>query len=171
MELTYEALERDRLLAVDPVAKGFGFVVLEVGPLRLVDWGVRHCGRRAPEARARAIARLLQRYEPTTLILEDAREVGSLRAIALEDFVADIGETLLASPVSVHTYTRSEIRRAFRRAGAVTKEQIAHTLVAKFPELSPHEPRRRQIWEGEDSRMTVFDALSLVAAHLDSGDG
>lgn len=171
MELIYEALERDRVLAVDPVSQGFGFVVLEVGPLQLVDWGVRHCDRRRPDARASAIARLLVRYEPSVLVIEDAREARALRAVALEDFVSDIGEALIASPVAVHMYTRNDIRKAFRESGAITKEQIARTLVGRFPELAPQEPRRRRAWDSEDSRMSIFDALSLVAAHFEADDG
>src|SRR5688572_33507918 len=103
MEQTYEPIPRDRVLAVDPCTRGFGFVVLEVDPLQLVDWGVRNCARDAEGACAFAIRRMLARFEPTALVIEDAREARSLRAIALEVFLADIGEALVDSPVDLGT--------------------------------------------------------------------
>ncbi|MFN0009569.1 MAG: crossover junction endodeoxyribonuclease RuvC [Planctomycetota bacterium] len=171
MEPTYEPLPRDRVLAVDPVSRGFGFVVLETGPLQLVDWGVRICARREEDACANAVRRMIARYEPTAIVIEDAREARTLRAVSLEAFLGSIAEALSGSSIALRTYSRRDIRRAFASEGAVTKEQIAKVLVARFPELRVKEPPRRMLWESEDARMSIFDALSLATTHFVSGDG
>ncbi len=36
--------EDERVLAIDPNSRGFGFAVLE-GGARLIDWGIRDTGR------------------------------------------------------------------------------------------------------------------------------
>lgn len=171
MEPRYEPIPRDRILAVDPISRGFGFVVLEADPVQLVDWGVRNCARGEEDACALAVRRMIERYEPTALVIEDAREARSLRAIALEAFLGSIADVLIGMPVTLRTYSRREIRRAFASTGAVTKEAIAKVLVVRFPELRAKAPPHRNVWESEDSRMSIFDALSLAATHCAAGDG
>lgn len=171
MEPAYEPIPRSRVLAVDPVSRGFGFVVLEDDPLQLVDWGVCHCARGTEGGCARALLSMLARYQPTAIVMEDPRDARSLRALALEGFLADVAETLADSAVELHTYSRQEIRHLFVSAGAVTKEQIAKMLVTRFPELRAKEPPERKVWESEDARMSIFDALSFAMTHLASGDG
>jgi Holliday junction resolvasome RuvABC endonuclease subunit len=171
MDPIYVPTLRDRVLAIDPVSRGFGFVVLEDGPLQLVDWGVRNCSRRDEFACARSLHRLIERYEPTTIVIEDARSVRTLRAVALEAFLASVADVLEHGSIKVRTYSRREVRKAFASSGAVTKEAIAHVLVTQFPELRAKQPPHRNVWETEDTRMSIFDALSLAATHLASGDG
>src|SRR6185436_6617206 len=62
-----------RILAIDPTTKGFGWVVVEAHPLRLVDWGLRACGNK-PTARKQALRAIIDRYEPTTLALHEDRQ-------------------------------------------------------------------------------------------------
>jgi Holliday junction resolvasome RuvABC endonuclease subunit len=171
MEPIYVPIPRDRVLAVDPLSRGFGFVVLEDGPLQLVDWGVRNCAKRENDACAKALRRMLVRYEPTTIVIEDARDARFLRTLALEGFLANVADALTDSPVMLRTYSRGDVRRTFAATAAVTKEQIAKVLVSRFPELRAKEPPHRKVWESEDARMAIFDALSFAMTHLASGDG
>ncbi len=170
-EPTYKPVPRDRVLAIDPVSRGFGFVVLEDGPLQLVDWGVRTCAKRDEPGCALTVRRMIARYQPTAIVTEDAREARSLRAVALEVFIASLEDTLMDNSVKLRSYSRRDIRRVFAPIGAITKEQIAKVLVGRFPELRAKEPPRRMMWESEDTRMSIFDALSLATTHLAAGEG
>lgn len=168
-EIIYEPILRERVLAIDPVSRGFGFVVLEGDPLQLVDWGVCHCARATRDECLQVLRRMLARYQPTAIVIEDAREARSLRAFSLEAFVASVADALVDGPVPLRTYSRNAVREAFRSAGASTKEEIAGVLAARFPELAPRRPRPRRVWESEDARMSIFDALSFAMTHLASG--
>lgn len=172
MEPRYEPILRQRVLAIDPVSRGFGFVVLEDEPLQLVDWGVKTCAREVGGCLL-PLRRMLTRYQPTAIVLEDAREARTPRALALEGFLASVGDALVDGPVPLRVYSRSMVREAFRPAGAFTKEEIARKLAVRFPELVPRVPPSRtiRIWASEDSRMSIFDALSFAMTHLALGDG
>ena len=43
-----------------------------------------------------------------------------------------------------------------------TKHSIATTLAVAYPELAEKVPRKRKIYQSEDERISVFDALSLA---------
>lgn len=166
MEFEFETLHGDRILAIDPISRGFGFVVLEEEPLQLVDWGIRVCTRRNGATCPRALRRMIVDYEPSIVVIEGEHEVTSLRLRALGDFVSSVADVLDASAVPVRTFSRMEIRQVFSQAGAVTKEQVARVLVSHFPELTTSLPPPRKMWQSEDSRMSIFDALSLAVVYL-----
>lgn len=168
-DLVYQTLEGDRILAIDPISRGVGFVVLEEDQLQLVDWGIRVCtrrnGRNGPPC-PRVLRHLIARYEPSVVVIEGNESVTSLRYEALGAFVTAVTDVLDTSGLPIRTYSRDGIRQVFSRFGAITKEEIARTLVARFPELAPDQPPRRKMWESEDPRMSIFDALSLAVTFL-----
>lgn len=171
MELFYEPTHRERVLALDPFYRGFGFAVLESSPTQIVDWGIRHCGRAGRNTCDRALRRMIARYEPSAIVTEDLRGARTLRARSLRVFMSGLSDALDEASVGLRTYTRTEVRTVFEPAGAVTKERIASVLIARFPELESRRPPPRKVWESEDSRMAIFDALSFAVTHFVSGDG
>ena len=168
MSLTYVPIQSERILALDPVPRGFGFVVVERDPLRLVEWSVVSCRKRDNPHCLFVLGRLIERYDPSVLVVEDPRGVPSLRREVLGAFLDDVTDFVRATPVSMRAYSRREIREAFAPTGAVTKQEIAELLARRFPELASRVPPPRQIWQTEDTRMSIFDALSLGATHLAS---
>ncbi len=165
-EFRYEPIPEDRILAIDPIAIGFGFVVLEAAPLLLVEWGIKQCDRRKALHCAIPVGELIGRCEPTAIVIEEKREAGSLRRASLARFTDSIADLLDRSGLPLYTYTRGQVRTVFSAAGAVSKEAIARALAGRFPELTPRLPKRREVWEAEQSRMSIFDALSLAVTHL-----
>lgn len=163
MELTYEPIRRVRILAVDPFPRGFGFVVLEDEPLQLVDWAVKtfrdHKGNDALE-------KLIDKYQPTVVVSEDPSTARLLRRNALHTFIYGIDEVLAIKKMAFHLYSRDTIKSVFSPDGIITKRAIAEQLVLIFPELASRLPKARQIWESEDLRMSIFDALSMALTHL-----
>lgn len=163
MELSYEPILKERILAIDPVSRGFGFVVLEDEPLQIVDWAVRTC---RDATCADALEALIERYEPTSIVMESPIGTGSLRREALHTFLYNIDDLLSTKKLAFHTYSRQSIRTVFSPVGVITKQAIAEHLVINFPELAPRLPKHREIWETESASMSIFDALSLALTHL-----
>lgn len=167
--MTYEPIQQQRILAIDPLPRGFGFVVLEEEPLQLVDWGVATCRKKQVGNCLGSLLRLLRQYRPSVLVLEDPKETRISRQQALIAFMASIGELPEADCLPMQLYSRTMVRQAFQSVGAWTKEAIVVVLARQFPELAPRVPPRRQIWQSEDSRMSIFDALVLGLTHLALG--
>lgn len=153
------------MLAIDPTHRGFGFVVLE-GETRLLDWGTRHVSRPKHDGSIEKVDALIDRYDPSALILEDHAGDGSRRCLRVQTLIDALHKLGQARDLSVFSYSRGEIRLAFSAHEATTKEEIAAVLVARFPELAPRMPPKRKVWMSEDHRMAIFDAASLALTHF-----
>ena len=70
----------------------------------------------------------------------------------------------------LRSYSRAQIRQFFSQTGAATKDDIAKTVAMWLPEFTPHLPPPRKVWESEDRRMTMFDAVALALTffHFDN---
>jgi len=163
---TYHPIETERILAVDPLPRGFAFAVLEEDPFRLVDWGVATTPRKEPLGMLASLDRVIRRYDPSVLVTEEPQSARLLRRAALSAFLESAAEIVLAGSFPIATYSRRAIREAFAPMGARTKLEIARVIAERFPELRSRLPRPRRIWESEDARMSVFDAVSLAITHL-----
>ena len=157
----------NRVLAIDPCTRGFGFAVVETR-MRLVDWGVaRVWGSSTKEFVAR-IECLIERYQPSGVVLE---EVTGLRRSSRSSSRMQ----LLAEHLSKNRVTRAQISRAavqtiFADTGR-TKHDIARAVTGIFPELLPHLPPVRKPWMSEDERMPLFyaAALAITAVNISLG--
>ena len=159
--MKYEPIPRQRILAIDPITKGFGFVVLESEPLQLVNWGPATC-RRTDDSLGETVRTFLTRYRPTALVLEDPTTARSYtRRLAL---TASIGVIVQAaeSQCEVQLVPREVVRESLAALGATTKRQAIQLLVKHFPELGAKVPPGRFIWQSEDARWAIFDALILA---------
>src|SRR2546425_6495551 len=115
-----------RVLAIDPITRGFGFAVLD-GPKLLVDWGVRATkpSPKPVERSLREIARLLESYGPDRIIVEDCLEARSRRGRRSQRLIQHIGTLADERGVPVRRISRVGLRRAFAPDHARTKYQIA----------------------------------------------
>jgi RNase H-fold protein (predicted Holliday junction resolvase) len=68
--MTRPGTTQARVLAIDPTHRGFGYAVFE-GPDLLVDWGERNIWGQKNAGSVEAVARLIERYQPDILVLED----------------------------------------------------------------------------------------------------
>jgi hypothetical protein len=151
-----------RILAIDPFSRGVGFAVLE-GPACLIDWGLRTTGRADNAKAARVIDKLIDRFRPDVLALEDWDSAGSRRCgrvqKLLDRIAADEGTRVL-----VRLITRHEIRAIGPLPQTSTKRGRACVLAERFPELHPFLPPVRKPWMPEDDRMAIFDAVGFARA-------
>ena len=151
-----------RVIALDPIPRGFGFAVLELPGDHLVEWGVLHCGR-AADGVGRAISRLAQRLEPTAVVIEDPSTGRSVtRRAALERFGAAVAG--VESGASIRLVHRARLTSLAASLGAVNKSQLTDALIHRFPVLAERRPPHRHIWQSEDVRFSVFDAIALALA-------
>ena len=151
-----------RVLAVDPFSRGVGFAVLE-GQERLIDWGTRTTGSADNARSARAIDKLIDRFRPDVLVIEDWDSAGSRRCGRVETLLGRIAAEE-GKRVLVRLITRREIRSIGPLPLTGTKRGRASFLAERFPELQPFLPPVRKPWMPEDDRMAIFDALSFAVA-------
>ena len=151
-----------RVLAIDPYSRGVGFAVLE-GPERLIDWGLRTTGRADNGKAVRVIEKLIDRFQPDVLALEDWDAAGSRRCGRVEELLdriaAEEGKRAIVRLITLH-----EIRAIRSLPHTSTKYGRACLLAERFPELQPFRPPFRKPWMPEDDRMAIFDAVSFAVA-------
>ncbi|MBI1894645.1 MAG: hypothetical protein HYS14_11090 [Candidatus Rokubacteria bacterium] len=154
-----------RILAVDPVSRGFGFVVVE-GRDRLVDWGTREARIDKEKTCLNKIAALWERYEPDVLVLEECAARGCRRSTRVRGLLRRLRMAAVRRGLRVRAIPRRAVRKAFASRDARTKDQIARAIAAEFPEIAPYLPPLRKPWMTEDQRMSVFVAVAIAVVVL-----
>jgi RNase H-fold protein (predicted Holliday junction resolvase) len=148
-----------RILGIDPCTRGYGFAVFDV-PHFLADWGVAKLrGKKFLEHRTRLEA-MIERFKPDIVVLPDPAD--RKQNAILRKLVDTLGHST-SMRISLRVVSMDAVRNAFP-SDARTKYQRAEVLVKALPELHELLPRPRKIWESEDARMNIFDALCLVFA-------
>lgn len=165
--MIYSPGSSKRVLAIDPISRGFGFAVLE-GPDRLIDWGVVHVAAKKNRGCVRRIGQLLDQYSPDILVTEDVATPGSRRGSRVRNLVEAIQTLVKDNRVAFRRISHRQVRRAFSKSGAATKHQIATIIADRFPELRSRLPRPRKCYESADDRMAIFDAVALGLTSLRS---
>jgi Holliday junction resolvasome RuvABC endonuclease subunit len=151
-----------RILAIAPSTRGFGFAVLE-GQETLVDWGVKTVkGDKNVQSLAK-VKKLIAHYQPGVLVLEDASAKGSRRSPRIRKLSQQIIKMAANRKVSVKLFSRDQVMKTFIADGQGTKHALAEIMAKRFPEeLGSRLPPKRRPWMSEDSRMNIFDAVTLV---------
>lgn len=157
-----------RIFSLDPTTKGFGYAVFEL-PFRLVEWGLAHI---AGDKYAGAVSRfekLLDRFRPDVVVLEDATAPGSRRNPRVRRLIDTLVKVARDRRVKVATVARRAMLEHFAPDGErATKHSVARRLAEFFPELAPHLPPPRRPWQSQDERTAIFDALALAVTYANS---
>ncbi|MFZ6016829.1 MAG: hypothetical protein ACOYU0_04290 [Nitrospirota bacterium] len=151
--------KENRILALDPANRGFGFAVLE-GLERLIDWGVKEARENRNDRCLCKVRDLVEQYQPDVVVVEAPE--GSRRGRRVKNLIKRIIHLASKRKIKVCCFSRQKIREAFSQYGAYTKHQIATAIAERFPELSPRLPPFRKPWMSEDYRMAIFDAVSFA---------
>lgn len=162
--MTTRGHRHERVLAIDPTNRGFGFVVFE-GPERLVDWGVAYVEGDVNAKSLLRIAGLIRRYDPDVLVVEDHTSRTSRRRGRARDLLRQAGHLAGSSQVDLCRVSVPAVRRVFAEIGVSAKYPIAAALAIRYSELAPHLPPRRKPWMNEDPRMGIFDAVAMGLAY------
>ena len=150
-----------RVLALQPTTRGFGFCVFE-GAQQPIDWGVKDIRKDKNKVSLAKISELIEFYAPEVLVVENFSGEGSRRAQRIERLIHQIAYVGDKKRIPVRSYSREEIRNAFRPFGAETKYEIAKVIARWLPGFESRLPPVRKIWMSEDYRMAIFDAASFA---------
>ena len=153
------------VLSIYPTTRGFAFVVNE-GPESPFDWGTKEF--RGPEKNTRtldAIGKLIDRYRPDALVIEDFTSKGNRRSPRIRRLYRSIMRHANNAHVDVFRYSQEQVKSCFAPVGATTKHEIAIEIARHIPAFEHRLPRLRKIWMSEDSRQSLFDAAALGLAH------
>ncbi len=151
-----------RVLAIDPFSRGVGFAVLE-GADTLVDWGLRTTSTADNGKAARVIEKLIDRFRPDVLALEDWDATGARRCERVETLLDRI-VSAEKERVGVRLISANQLRSMGSLPKVGTKYGRASLIAERFPELHAFLPPVRKPWMSEDDRMAIFDAVSLALA-------
>jgi len=151
-----QIVDQSSIVGVDPGSRGLAFVFFERGTL--LDWGTR---RRDGDELA-LLDQLLDRCNAEVLVLEDPDAAGSERRPRVRRLLRLMARHAAERGVTVQTVCRYEVRQAWAARGRTRKHAVAAEIGAMFPEIEPLVPRIRKVYNAEQARADIFDAVSLV---------
>ena len=156
------------ILAIHATSRGFGYVVFE-GVGAPYDWGTVGARGDKNAVCLRKIEMMLERYEPETLLLEEARSVAN-RSARITRLYTAIASMAAHRSVEVAIYTLGQIKTCFAKVGAVTRQDIAEAVGRHIEAFRHLMPKSRKPWQAEDRRMAMFCATALVLTHYQLGE-
>jgi hypothetical protein len=163
--ITYRQPEkRDRILAIDPVGPGFGYVVFEGE--HLIEWGVAHTLCSDNRSILRRLERMMERYQISVLVVEDVDNQGSRRRQRVRELLPAAVSLARRKGIRPRKVPWEAVRKAFSFSGKVTKYEIATVIACRYPELGLRLPPERKLWMSEDRRMSIFDAAALALTYF-----
>lgn len=151
------------LLALYPNARGLCYACIQM-PSNLIDYGVANP---LPFSKARFIKRVekfIEFYQPKIVVLRGI-EKDTWKNMQSGQLIEGITQLANERGLSVHSYTRKQIRDVFDVHEAKTKHEISQKLISWIPDLAPLAPQPRKLWMPEDHRMGIFDAVALAVTH------
>lgn len=152
-------------LAVHPTTHGFGWAAF-TGPFSPYDWGnVSARGTDKNERCLRRVETLLARLTPQVLVLEAFEPDVAQRRPRLVRLGRAMTALAIARGVDVAIYPLNEVRGCFVHMGAVSRHEIAQTIVRQFAAFAHLLPRKRRPWDAEPWRLSLFNAVALVLTH------
>lgn len=161
----------NRVIAINPVSRGFGFAVLEANPVLLRDWGLRLCNRKKRMDCLRKVAVLLDLYKPSAIAIEDwttNRQRDAKKSVGFYRGLLRLAQSRKPK-IEVIPFFNGHIRGVFRQQGANNKDEISELIARRFPELSRQLPRPRQGFLAESYSMSFFYAVALALTWLERG--
>ena len=155
-----------RVLAIDPVSRGFGIVVFE-SPNLPIEWGVKELRENQEERGLVLISALLEQFKPDVVVLEDTDHPSCRRCQRIRVQLSGIRALVQSRKVPLAGITRDQV---YTTLGHRTKHQVATAIVSSVPELAPLLPPYRKPWMSEDPRMAIFDAAAFALTFYKSLD-
>lgn len=154
---------RPRLIALHCSANGFGYAAFEGEAI--YDWGTVTARGDKNAMSLHKLGRLLDRFSPEALILEEASE-GTGRAQRIVMLHQGMAALCKLRNIDLYEYSLADIQRCFGSIGARTRQEIAEAVVRHLDVLSPRLPRQRKAWQSEPRRMTIFSAAAVALTHI-----
>lgn len=154
-----------RILGIALSSRGFGYAVLE-GENNLVDFGRKRLYGDRDKGTLAAIEKVIARYQPDALILQDAHKAkGTNRIPRIKEVSRKITALAKKKNIKVVKISGKELRTKLLGNEDGTKHEMAILMARRFPDrLASRLPPKRRSFDNEDPRMDYFDAVGLVAS-------
>jgi Holliday junction resolvasome RuvABC endonuclease subunit len=151
-------------LAIHPTSRGFGWVLFE-GPLRPVDFGIVSAKvNRSAQCMTR-FEEILDRYQPTALILEKYGAKDSKRSERIRILAQSMRGFAGNRDMDTLVYSRAEVASAVTGRPKASRHAVALAAAEQLPTLDHRLPNARMLWQSEDNRQCLFDAAALGITH------
>lgn len=151
------------IFALHANSRGFGYVVFG-GPFAPYDWGTVGAKGDKNSVCLRKLEKMLDRFSPETLVLEEARSVANR-----SDRIARLYKAIVAlchgRSIDVAIYRLGDIKACFASVGAQSRQEIAEAVARQLPALDHRVPKPRKPWQSESRRMPMFCAAALALTH------
>jgi hypothetical protein len=98
----------ERVLAIDPTRRGFGYVVFE-GPDFLIDWGIKNVRGPKDIRSLRAFIQLVTRFQPGGVVLEDTASSGNRRRGGADMLLRHIVRVASRAEITVCRISRADV--------------------------------------------------------------
>jgi hypothetical protein len=159
-----------RILSIDPRIRRVGAAYFEGAVL--ADWAIRNIRQDPPDVRVRkrlipALIRMLDHYEPTTLIVPDIGPQGVRRSANVREIVQAIAREAARLGIDVISLNDRQVKDVFETARPGTgrnKRTRNELLLEWFPTLEPQRPKARRTWDSEPHAQPLFDAIARWCA-------
>jgi Holliday junction resolvasome RuvABC endonuclease subunit len=156
-------IKNSRIIAVTLSSRGLGYVVMEGQ-----DVFIAH-GNKVVEGGDKNVKsfdwveKLIARYQPGVLVLQDVAAKGSRRASRIKSLHGQIVKLARKHKIQVKLISGKQVRSLLLGNPKGTKQEMAEMLAKQFPdELASCLPPKRKPWKSEDCRMDIFDAVALA---------
>ena len=156
---------RPLVLGVHPIDRGFGWVVL-ASPLAPIDWAVVEHKKDKNARCLLSIEKIIERYQPTTLVLEAFEHGVTQKADRVQRLCRAIVQLASNRGIETAIYSRAVIRTCFASVGAVTRHEIATAIAQHIAAFRHRLPRARKDYTSEYPNMALFCATAAVLAHF-----
>lgn len=158
--------EFTRALAVDIAGYGLGFALLE-GPLALIDWEFFNARDDRDAQCVTYLVSMLTKFTPDVLVIEDFKD-NKRRSDRVKKLADVFTEAAKEHGIVCRRISRKAVKSRF--PSCRNKYDIAAALADRFPEIRPACPPKRKSWKSEDSRINIFDALSIGFTYMTSAN-
>jgi hypothetical protein len=151
----------ERVLALHLNRRGLGFCVFDA-PGSLHDWGMKQVPLHDRHAATLTVVeRLLDRFQPEVVVIEDVHAVGASRSNRVATLYGDIESLVEDRVIEVRLYPWEAVFRAFATIKPNSRHDIAVHVTQLLPMLRRRLPPKRKAWLPIDPRQSLFDAASL----------
>jgi len=155
------ASKQIRIVAIALTARGFGYCVMENQVI--LESGHKEVRGNKNSQSVSKIEKLLKRFLPSMLVLQDVNVAGCYRAPRIKTLHRQIIKLAGNREIKVSLLSGKLLRIALLGDVKGTKHEMAEFLAHKYPvELAGKLPPKRRAWENEDGRMDMFDAVGLA---------
>lgn len=156
------------VMGVHPHTRGVGWIIFE-NPFAPYDWGMVSAKHDKNATCLAKLEKLLDRYAPETLVLENFEREHSAR----QGRISKLGRSIVAMAhvrgIEISIYDRGQIRACFASVGARTRQEIAEAVGRQVEMLRHRLPPSRKLWQTAAQRLALFMAAALVITHYTLG--